>query len=63
MRISRRSREGWKGHSQDRESGRKLQMHFEFLSMLVTRGLGKGSNRIMESALEKLQVSADNSQA
>ena len=29
-------------------------MHFEFLSMLVVKGTGKGSNKIMESALKKL---------
>ena len=40
--------------TQKAESGRKLQMHFEFLSMLVVKGTGKGSNRIMESALKKL---------
>lgn len=34
--------------------------HFDFLNMLVVKGAGKGSNRIMESALKKLLVSTDN---
>lgn len=51
---------GGKDTHKARESGRKLQMHFDFLSMLVVKGAGKGRNRIMESALKKLLVSTDN---